>query len=97
MASAMAGLIAQPSLQSNVQASLPSLSSSKIPRQRVSCSLRLTSTSGFGKDLITSGISAFKVNPHGLCSRLDILVAGLVLLVTFNHLFLNCRIALEVS
>lgn len=46
----MAGLIAQPSLQGIAQASLPSLNSSSICRQRVSCSLRLTSSSGFGKD-----------------------------------------------
>lgn len=49
MASAMAGLMAQPGM---VQGSFPSLNSSKIPRQRVSCSLGLTSASGFGKDPI---------------------------------------------
>jgi hypothetical protein len=58
MASAMAGLIAQPSLQGIAQASLPSLNSSSICRQRVSCSLRLTS-SGFGKDPTISGTSTF--------------------------------------
>ncbi|KAG0605463.1 hypothetical protein M758_9G061500 [Ceratodon purpureus] len=55
MASAMAGLIAQPSLQGIPQASLSSLNSSSISRQRVSCSLEFTSTSGFGKNPFISG------------------------------------------
>lgn len=51
MASAMAGLIAQPSLQGITQASV---SSSNVSRPRVSCSLGFSSNFAFGKPTIIS-------------------------------------------